>query len=430
MARAQPEASEVEPVATARRFHRLALSEPTRFRIAGAVLVAGVLMLGVVGLRSATDRHDAATELSSAATPRLAAADDVYVRLTDADAAASTAFLRGTLEPLDLRRRYDSDMQSASSELSAISTNQEVSTQAKQALVVLDQQLPVYAGLVESARSNNRLGFPVGAAYLRSASLVMRNQILPAITTIYEDAAHQTSARYRDGTAGSEVAAVALVAGVVFVLLLATEIALAFATHRVLNIGLAVATVLVVVIGTWLLTAFAQERSALATAREKGSDALQMLSTERILTLRSFSDDNLELVERGAASDYLPDFDRVQSQLVGANGLFDETANGVVGGIRRGYQQFLGDHQGMRADEDNGQYSQAVTLVSGTEAHDLASLDRHYETAITAARTQIAAKTRAARNALTGAGIGSLVLAILAAVAIVVGLRRRIQEFA
>src|SRR5262249_54145526 len=154
---------------------------------------------------------------------------------------------------------------------------------------------------------------------LRSASLVMRNQILPAITTIYEDAARQTSARYRDGTAGSEVAAVAVVGGIVLLLLLATEIALAFATHRVLNVGLVVATLLVVAIGAWLLTAFANERSSLEAARTKGSDALQMLSTGRILTLRSFSDDNLELVERGAASEYLPDFDRVQSQLAGAN---------------------------------------------------------------------------------------------------------------
>jgi hypothetical protein len=193
----------------------------------------------------------------------------------------------------------------------------------------------------------------------------------------------------------------------------------------------------VVVIGAWLLTAFAQERSSLVAAREKGSDALQVLSTGRILTLRSFSDDNLELVERGAASEYVPDFDRVQSQLVGANGLFDEMANasntigyaGVIDGIRGGYGQFLGDHQGMRADEENGRYSQAVLLVSGTEFRDLASLDGEYENAITAARAQIAAKTRDARTALTGAGIGALVLAIVAAVAIVVGLRRRIQEF-
>jgi hypothetical protein len=193
----------------------------------------------------------------------------------------------------------------------------------------------------------------------------------------------------------------------------------------------------VVVIGAWLLTAFAQERSSLVAAREKGSDALQVLSTGRILTLRSFSDDNLELVERGAASEYLPDFDRVQNQLVGANGLFDELAKasntigyaGAIDGIRGEYGRFLGDHQGVRADEEKGQYLEAVGLVGGTELYHLESLDAQYENAITTARVQIAANTRDARRALTGAGIGSLVLAIVAAIAIVVGLRRRIQEF-
>jgi hypothetical protein len=142
-------------------------------------------------------------------------------------------------------------------------------------------------------------------------------------------------------------------------------------------------------------------------------------------------------VERGAASEYLPDFDRVQSQLVGANGLFDEMANtsntvgygGVIDGIRGEYRQFLDDHDAARTADQKGQYLQAVSLVSSKEAYDLASLDGDYENAIAAARAQIAANTRDARNALTGAGIGSLALSILAAVAIVIGLRRRIQEF-
>src|SRR5215831_12236266 len=128
------EASGTEPAATARRFPRLA--EPARFRLAGAVLVAGVIVLGVVGFRSATDRHDAANELKAAATPRLAAAEDVYVELTDADAAASTAFLRARLERPALRQRYDADMQDASRAIATIAGSRGNSRAAKQALVV------------------------------------------------------------------------------------------------------------------------------------------------------------------------------------------------------------------------------------------------------------------------------------------------------
>ena len=38
-------------------------------------------------------------------------------------------------------------------------------------LEVLTTTIPVYSGLVETARTNNRLGNPVGSAYLGQASL-------------------------------------------------------------------------------------------------------------------------------------------------------------------------------------------------------------------------------------------------------------------
>ena len=53
----------------------------------------------------------------------------------------------------------------------------------------LGSELPIYADLVEAARTNSRLELLVGAAYLRDASELMRTEILPAATAIYEDAA-------------------------------------------------------------------------------------------------------------------------------------------------------------------------------------------------------------------------------------------------
>ena len=41
-----------------------------------------------------------------------------------------------------------------------------------------------YAGLVEQARANNRQGFPVGAAYQRQASALLRSDLLPALDAV------------------------------------------------------------------------------------------------------------------------------------------------------------------------------------------------------------------------------------------------------
>ena len=72
--------------------------------------------------------------------------------------------------------------------------------EAAAAAETLGSDLPIYADLVEAARTNSRLELLVGAAYLRRASELMRTEILPAATAIYEDAAVELDDRYRDGT--------------------------------------------------------------------------------------------------------------------------------------------------------------------------------------------------------------------------------------
>ena len=47
-------------------------------------------------------------------------AEDLYVALADADAAASTAFLRAGLEPEELRARYLDDLETAGAQLALI----------------------------------------------------------------------------------------------------------------------------------------------------------------------------------------------------------------------------------------------------------------------------------------------------------------------
>src|SRR6185437_6146953 len=52
------------------------------------------------------------------------------------------------------------------------------------AVSTVGEQLPVYTGLVENARALNRLGLPLGQAYLASASKLMQTRILPAVEEV------------------------------------------------------------------------------------------------------------------------------------------------------------------------------------------------------------------------------------------------------
>ncbi len=96
----------------------------------------------------------------------------------------------------------------------------------------------MYNGLVEAARTNSRLGHVVGDAYLRRASDKMRQEILPAATIVYEDAAVQLDDRYRDGTRRSAAWAVAATAAAAVLVVAVAQLYVTWRSRRWLNAGL------------------------------------------------------------------------------------------------------------------------------------------------------------------------------------------------
>ena len=160
------------------------------------------------------------------------------------------------------------------------------------------EELPRYAGLVEAARVNSRLGHPVGAAYLRQASDRMRQTILPASTIIYEDAAGELDGRYRAGTGAATEWIVLGAGGAVVVAAALTQAFVTSRSRRWLNAGLLIAVGLVAgtAIGTSVL--LRRHADALVESHDHGADLVMSLSTARILTSRLVS----EPAARSAAS--------------------------------------------------------------------------------------------------------------------------------
>ena len=91
--------------------------------------------------------------------------DDLRTSLVKADANATNAFLVGGLEPTDVRDGYNDGHHDRGRDARG-----RVSAEPGDAAALeqVNQVLAKYTGLIESARANNRQGFPVGAAYLRA----------------------------------------------------------------------------------------------------------------------------------------------------------------------------------------------------------------------------------------------------------------------
>lgn len=126
-----------------------------------AVVFAVVASVGV-------DRRDQALSSATDAAAQLIDVQAVQVSIARADALASENYLRGGIEDPETRAAYVAELEAAGRGLVDVANR--VGPADAQRLGEVSTQLGVYAGLVESARANNRQGYPVGAAYLRNAN--------------------------------------------------------------------------------------------------------------------------------------------------------------------------------------------------------------------------------------------------------------------
>src|SRR5216683_6740111 len=190
-----------------------ATTTPGRLRLLLVSLVALSLIWGAVAAWTANQRTSAAGAVVGTSEPLSLDAQQIYRSLSDADATAATAFLSGGLEPLAARHRYQADIAQAAGRLEAATAAAGDSGAGAQ-LATLSADLPVYTGEVETARADNRLGLPLGAAYLREASSLMRGTLLPAAREVSAEANSRLAAESGQAT-GLPSIAIALVVAII-----------------------------------------------------------------------------------------------------------------------------------------------------------------------------------------------------------------------
>ena len=203
--------------------------------------------------------------------------------------------MSGGLEPLPLRARYQADITQAARQLEA-ATAAAGQSAAGSSLATLSTGLPHYAGLVETARADNRLGLPLGAAYLREASEFMRATLLPAARDLYAQENAQLAAADQQATGLPWAAlAVALIAAL---LLAAGQWWLARRANRIVNPGLLIASIAGLASLVWLVTALTVARTHLDAARDHGSAPVEALARAETAALQAHADESLTLIDR------------------------------------------------------------------------------------------------------------------------------------
>lgn len=408
---------------------------PERLRRVVVVLVVGCLAAALVSVVSGVRRTAAVQEARTTISALTVDSAELYRALADADAMATSGYVAGGREPTAVRARYDDDIAKATARL--VDAAGRLPEGGPVAAVAA--RLPVYTGLVETARTLNRSGLPLGQAYLGSASELMRSEILPAAQELHASQAAALDAAHREASAvpfAVLLLLAAALAGVVDVSLRERR-----RTHRTVSTGLLAGAVALVAALAWWATAAAVADSRLDAAQRHG-DAAAALDDARTAFLQARSSESLTLVARsggfGSDADFVTEIGKVVGP-DGTGGLLASGDGGAPGSADRltavavGVGDWRAAHQRVRELDDGGRYPEAVASVVTTEPGGSGAaferLDAALADAIGAERAGYADDADATAGALTGLSGGPALLALLAAAAVTAGLGRRIGEY-
>jgi hypothetical protein len=406
---------------------------PGRILTIGVVLSALVIASAFATSTTINDRQQALTTVLNHTEPLSFAAGQLYTTLSVADAAAATAFIAGA-EPRDVRQRYEQAITDAASAVTRASSGL-TDEPMVQLLGRVNAQLAVYTGLVETARTNNRAGNPVGSSYLSEASSLMQSQMLPNAQRLYDETSSRVDA---------ETTASTSIPGPVILVVLATLLFGAFAnrwlsrrTRRRVNIGFVAGGLAVLImliwVGTALVISTADSRSAKGTAAE----SLKTVTNLAITAQQARADETLSLIRRGDETvrkqSYYQRIDLMQQELsdyLSRNDAIDKTDLADA-------EQLL---KRWRAADDRisayiavGNYQAATQVALGTGEDDSTpafdKLDAALSKGIREGRTQLRNDIVNARRVLSGATVGAAVLSVVAALAVALGLWPRLSEY-
>lgn len=408
---------------------------PTRtgLRVGGATTLALIALLGLVTSVSAATRQADLRHAVRTAEPLAVAAEDIYRDLSDADAASAETFLSAAQAGTSGEERYDADVSRVSANLAAVSADARGSAQLRAADGELLAGLPLFTKLIGTALADARQNLPVGAAYLREASALLRDRLLPAAQQVLKVESDRLTADGKDARSGSglEFALIPLALAALVV----AQLFIRNRTRRQLNPGLLTASVLVLVIALWTLAAGSAERGAVAKAEKRWQAANAVIATD-LAAVQAHGDELLGLAARGEdVGGYEKDFAAATARL---DALLANDHGASADDARQARRSWAQAHLALLPAENDPQPDNAANVkalrlltqpVAGGSDAAFTRLDQDLRQSAGTEEAGYLADVRTGHDDLAGLAIASAVLTAVALAAAAYGTDRRLREY-
>ncbi|GAA5045039.1 hypothetical protein [Nocardia callitridis] len=416
-----------------------AKSSPGRLIAIGLVLIGVSVIAGGVTAASISARQSGLGTLLDDTEPDSYSALRLYTSLSIADAAASTAFISGGLEPQAVRDRYTQAVGEAAAELvtqsghaTTVGTDgaPDPDTRLRTGIAT---SLPMYSGLIEAARANNRTGYPVGAAYLSEASNEMQTKLLPMAQELHDHRSKAVTDAQQRHLRPPWTAITLLV--VALGLLVWVQSDLMRRWRRMLNPGLLSASAAILILLAWTVIAGSVSATAMIRGRDDGVVPAARLTESRILAQQARAAETLKLVRRDATGDYDRTYDTNVARLADLLAAYPDSAPAAteVKSALPALDRWRRAHQRMNDTLERGDFSGAAAVATGPSVADSAAqveaMDKALERGIVETRNNLRDNITQATKVLGFLASGGLVLGLAAAGCVGLGLWPRLREY-
>ena len=425
------------PLRLGRRSKAFARTTPGKIIVVMVLLTASLLAAGLSMSQSMAGRNQALDTVREATEPMSAAAHLLSTSLLHADTIAAGGFVQpGPLSEEDTRA-YAAAIDTAVTAAGeiykgAVEADSPSSARIEALVSDIQRDLPVYAALNERARVNQRMGNPVGVAYMSEASGIMRSRMLVAASEVNALTRADVAAEMRRLSQPQWIPLSGLLAALASLLLAQWWLWRVF--RRRLNRGFLAATLAIVVSLCWVGVSNYQSWRNGSVGYERAAQPWEELTAARIDALETRTDETFALLRRQSVVHSSRAFDGTYTSVNGALSTVESYGGSQqrIDDARAALNTWAYEHNELVDALNTGSYDQAAALLaSGGAAGETASrdLDATLSELIATSRGSTRAYIDASLDATRQVSAAVALLSVLAVMCIWLGIRRRLGEY-
>lgn len=428
-----------QPRTRLRRAGRFLRTTPGTMLAVTITLCLALLASGLAMSYSSAARQEELGTLLSTTEPTAYAAHTLHASLSLADTVATTSMVKPptttSTEPDAYFRALDDASVAAARVASGI---REDDAESAALITSIQRQLPVYAGIIETARTHSRQGNPVAISYMAEASWLMRQEILRPARQLFERL-NQDVVRQRHALSIPQWIPLA---GLVLVLgaLVVAQGWLYRITRRRLNRGFVGAMVLMTLSIVWVLGTNLVTWQAGTRGFDRAAEPWTLLTEARIAAQEARTVETMALVRRETTAASATRFDEAADTIGGALGSVDDATSSSTAApgdqrdavlrARAAQAEWSQSHDRLIDALDRGDFSAALdTTNSRTLVESFTTLDEALADLVAESRSTLRSFLNRGLTVTRIVATSVWALAVLAAVFVVFGIRPRLQEY-